>query len=428
MAKRGEWPRGPWDDEWDFDKKLSPGGQGYTYLVKAKDGGSTGVLKVLKEQKNLKRRARMRREASILQTLEHDRIPRLLKTNAGEFKKKDAKLYLVTEHIDGPTLGKGRRPTLDEAVELTKSLCETLEYAHGEEVWHRDIKPSNIILRGGSFSDPVLIDFGISFNAAVPDDNVTAPREQLVNRFLWLPEHAHGGQRDNRSDVTQLVGVLFFAVTGENPITLSDRKGRLPHQRPEAKQVLEQIEPTRLQVLNRVFDTGFQWQIDRRWQSTQELRSALEPRDQVMEDPVDVADLKEKISAELAAGDPHYIDQVTFANACEATMFAIHGVTVDLVRGLDRFQVTNSYPGPNFESLSFRYRAGLHPKGKPDIVFEATFVGRVTGNEIVISREDGDHETELSRVPFESKPDLSDLKAKLIPFYRAGIHRRVMST
>ena len=428
MAKRGEWPRGPWDDEWDFDKKLSPGGQGYTYLVNAKDGGSTGVLKVLKEQKNLKRRARMRREASILQTLEHDRIPRLLKTNAGEFKKKDAKLYLVTEHIDGPTLGKARRPTLDEAFELTKSLCETLVYAHGEEVWHRDIKPSNIILRGGNFSDPVLIDFGISFNAAVPDDNVTAPWEQLGNRFLWLPELADGGQRDHRSDVTQLVGVLFFAVTCENPIALLDLNGRFPHRRPKAKQVLEQIEPTRLQVLNRVFDTGFQWRIDRRWQSVQALRSALEPRDQAIEDPVDVADLNEQISAELAARDPLYSDQATFRSARDAVMLAIYGVVHDLIRELDGFEPTKS-PGPlDLSSLSYRYGAGLRPVLAPDMVFEATFVARVTGNEIVISREDGDHETELSRVPVESKPDLSDLKAKLIPFYRAGIHRRVMST
>ncbi len=62
-----------------------------------------------------------------------------------------------------------------------------------------------------------------------------------------------------------------------------------------------------------------------------------------------------------------------------------------------------------------------------EMAFEATFLVRATANEIVIWRRDGDLETELSRVPFEAKPDLSDLSAKLAVFYRKGIYRQVKS-
>lgn len=428
MAKKKK----PWADTWSFVDDLGSGGQGATSLVKRKNG-TLGVLKILHKQNDPERRARMWREARTLKTLEHPQIPRLLDTNAGEFKG-DAKLYLVTEFIAGRTLGEvvsERRPTLDEAFELTISLCGTLAYTHERGVSHRDIKPENVVLRGSSFGDPVLIDFGISFNATDPDDKLTDESQHLGNRFIDLPELKRGPlKRDLRPDLTQVVGVLFFAVTGEAPTMLRDaEEERLPHQLPDVKQMLDQIEPEgRRRQLRRLFNRGFQYRIGRRWQSIQALRSALEDSDQVMEEPEDVADVEEKISAELAAGDPGYRDRVTFTNAYEAIMLAIYGVVLDLTRQLDRFRTTKFAPGPDFESFSFRYGAGLHPEGKPDVVFEATFVARVMGNEIVISREDGDRETELSCVPFVSNPDLSDLKEQLIPFYRNGIYHQVKST
>lgn len=421
----------PWADTWSFVDELGSGGQGATSLVKSKDG-TLGALKILHKQNDPERRARMYLETSSLRVLEHPQIPRLLDTNAEEFKG-DAKLYLVTEFIAGGTLGdvvSERKPTLDEAFELTISLCETLAYAHERDIVHRDIKPDNIMLRGNSFSDPVLIDFGMSFNAAVPDEKRTAESQHLGNRFLDLPELKRGPlRRDPRSDVTQLVGALFFAVTGEEPTTLLDHEGQHPHQRADVKQMLDQIEPeNRRRQLRRVLDTGFKVHIDRRWQSIQALMSELEPRDQIAEEaPIDVSNLKAEISAALEARDPNYNDRVMLDKANDALMSAVYGPVVTVMRELDRFEPVKFSSKPDYEAMSIRYGAGLRPKHAPDVVFSATFIGRVTGTEIVIFREDGDEEIELIRVPFVLNPDFSALTTELVGFYREGILRQTRS-
>ena len=79
-------------------------------------------------------------------------------------------------------------------------------------------------MRGGSKSDPVLIDFGLSFN--IEDDEVAAtPTEQQVgNRFLALPELTTPGseKRDPRADLASCCGIFYFALSGDQPMTLRD--------------------------------------------------------------------------------------------------------------------------------------------------------------------------------------------------------------
>ena len=126
----------PWTDTWGFVDDLGSGGQGATSLVKSKDG-ELGVLKILHKQNDPERRVRIYYETAALRILEHPRVPKLLDTNADKFKE-DTKLYLVTEFIDGGTLGDvvaERRPSLDQAFALAISLSETLAYAR--EFRHR---------------------------------------------------------------------------------------------------------------------------------------------------------------------------------------------------------------------------------------------------------------------------------------------------
>jgi serine/threonine-protein kinase len=335
------WPQGRWDEKWKFVNDLGSGGQGTTFRVESTEDGSQGVLKILNEPDDEKCRDRMYQETAALRVLRHRQIARLVDTNANDFET-DAELYLVTEYIDGPTLRDAvteRLPSEDEVFKLAFSLCEALDYAHGRPlpVFHRDIKPENIVLRGGTLSDPVLIDFGIAFNAADPDRRVTDTAEKLGNRFLWLPEHQPGSpfKRDHRADLTQVVGVLFFVGTGEDPVMLLDPEERMPHRRPKAKKLLDRIEATKGQILRRAFDTGFRWHIDQRWQSIQALISALEPSQQ--EEPMNLSELKETNSDELVARDPRYRGQSSFRAARDRILLAIYGPISDLVSELDDF-------------------------------------------------------------------------------------------
>ncbi|NEP08562.1 MAG: hypothetical protein F6K34_29660, partial [Okeania sp. SIO4D6] len=99
----------------------------------------------------------------------------------------------------------------------------------------------NIMVKNNDINNPVLIDFGISFNKVDDyDTSLTLTGQQLGNRFISLPEllEKSSWQRDFRSDITQICGILFFIITGKNPTTFLDSDGKKPHQREEIKQIL----------------------------------------------------------------------------------------------------------------------------------------------------------------------------------------------
>ncbi|GGA46307.1 protein kinase [Okeania sp. KiyG1] len=284
MSKSKRKPK-PWDENWNTIKDIGGGGHGLTFLVEPKnDLFSVGqyVLKRLKNQESLERRSRMHVEVTIigrLNILNCPNIPKLIDSNSQYFKDKNVPLYMVTEFIEGKTLEKfiTEKGIVDvfDAIKLTFNLLETLELCHQEGIVHRDIKPDNIIVRNDSLTTPVLIDFGLSFNKE-NDTSLTPTEQDVGNRFLVLPEHRRksGLQRDPRSDITQICGILFFLITGEPPY-LFDAKGSKPHQNQKVKQKLLALPEQILSRINRVFDTAFDIRIDYRWQSTITLNTAL---------------------------------------------------------------------------------------------------------------------------------------------------------
>jgi serine/threonine protein kinase len=277
MAKRH-----PWDERWESVKHLGAGGQGTTTLVKRRGGDdSVFVLKRLNRQNDPERRARMRREAVALQTLGHPGIPRYVDCNTQEYAN-DVPLFIVLEHIPGPTLEEfvaDNAMALDDALAMAMVLTDILSYCHERNIGHRDIKPDNIILRNSSAREPVLIDFGQSFNLDTTAEPIggTQTNEQMGNRFLILPEHRVPGdsKRDLRSDLTSCCGVLFYALTREMPTMLRDASGHAPHERDSVRSGFEALASTRRLALLRLFARGFLHRVDDRWQTAAELNEAL---------------------------------------------------------------------------------------------------------------------------------------------------------
>lgn len=285
MANRKEWER-DWQVCSDWKKG---GGQGTVSLVVRK-GDASGVRYVLKELKSWRdpdRRRRMHREVVALETLTHPATPRVIAHNTQVYDDLATPLYAVFEYIDGPTLEEvfaaadSAAPApmrLGDAAALTLRLLDALDACHDGGIGHRDVKPDNIVLRNGRAADPVLIDFGQTFNVDKSAEPTTTVGQQVGNRFLALPEHAptSGNKRDLRSDLTACCGVLFFALTGVAPAVLTDEGQQAPHQRPPARAALDRIaEPARSRLLS-VFDVGFQHRLDRRWQSVAALREKLD--------------------------------------------------------------------------------------------------------------------------------------------------------
>lgn len=260
-----------------------PGGQGRSFVAQPKDGSGPRVfIKTLRLDRRTDRQARGRfnREVETYDTLADVGLPQLLDHNAKTWKDGRTPMYMVTELIDGGNLQtyvtEVGRADIGDALACVRELASVLSRCHEREVSHRDVKPANVVLRNGRITEPVLIDFGLSFNRTAENDPLTRVGEEVGNRFLRLPEHSIGG-RSAVSDVTQLAGLFLYTVTGCEPRTLRDASDRMPHQRPEARAVLDDSLPQRqlLRLLS-VLDTAFATDLLARYATATEFVTALE--------------------------------------------------------------------------------------------------------------------------------------------------------
>lgn len=267
----------PWDNKWTCGAKLSQGGQGFTYYAsKRGETENKYCLKVLKNQNDPERRARMLREVAALQTLNHQGIAKFADSNASQFETAN-ELYLVTELVVGETLP--APVEIEEASRIVLAVLDALKYCHEREIVHRDIKPDNIVLRAQD-QQPILVDFGLSFNEDVgPSEFDTATAQNIGPRnFIVLPEQA-GGSSDQRSrvtDITQTVGLLFYMLTKTCPAHLLDQGGQRPHERSAARQALSAYSEHQRTRLKRIFDVGFRTELNERWQSASALQAEIE--------------------------------------------------------------------------------------------------------------------------------------------------------
>jgi serine/threonine-protein kinase len=242
-----------------------------------------GALKELHgdHQGSTERRYRMQQEASALHLLQGRGVPALLDSNVDEWRNPATPLFIVMEWIEGRTLSSAcsRGPLdLDTSIAITNAILDVLERNSAVGVHHRDLKPDNVMLRAGD-QMPALVDFGMAWarpDEAGNDDFQTPVGQELGNRFLRLPEYAPGHEaRDFRSDLTMLVGLLFYMLAGAAPRILNDSAGRMPHETHAARFAGLAAGDARWARLRRVFDIGFQVSLDRRFQAPGELRERL---------------------------------------------------------------------------------------------------------------------------------------------------------
>lgn len=165
------------------------------------------------------------REAQVLQSLDHPRIPRYR-----DYFEIDKNLgqgipwfVLVQDYISGSSLqdllDQGQRFAEDEIRSLTTQVLEILIYLHEQSppVLHRDIKPSNLIR--GQDHQIYLIDFGaVQAQAAVTGVTFT-----VVGTSGYAPLEQFWGRAVPASDLYALGATLIHLLTGVSPLDL-------PHQ------------------------------------------------------------------------------------------------------------------------------------------------------------------------------------------------------
>ena len=435
----------PWDEKWEIVKPIGSGGQGDTFLVKPKDStvlSQSFVLKKLKNQKDAERRKRMHREVAALSTLDCPGIPRLIESNSDQFKS-EVPLYMVSEFIEGKTLSQILDPApnmgIADAVNLVLKLLETIQYCHNRGIVHRDIKPDNIIMRRDDIADPVVIDFGISFNESDADGTIlTEPGQQLGNRFLALPELQVNSsmQRDPRADITQCCGILFFAIVGSPPVTLLDHEERMPHQRPESQKALSKSPSDLLAKVNRIFDRAFGTHIDYRWQSIPELQQALiaclDTNESIHNAEQYIAQIQNKVST-----SSDYAQRQSFKKLAQQLVKELFNVSRTVAGELgEGFGTIHDADAINLKNrgialvtidwakLRFSQSHGITNEFLPN-KFSPNFTGYATGNELVLLAEVNGEKVELLRTPLNGEPDLTALGERLRLFYLEGVRKLI---
>ena len=156
---------------------------------------------------------RFQREQDIGQKLDHPNVMKVMSNDHA------SQVYMVMEWVDGRLLRQilmeKRRLPIERAVDLTKKICDALDYIHRHGVVHRDLKPENIMV---DEQDHVkLIDFGIAGHEG--SRRLTfAKLSQLMGTPDYIsPEQVKGKRGDGRSDI-YAVGVMFYEMlTGKVP-------------------------------------------------------------------------------------------------------------------------------------------------------------------------------------------------------------------
>jgi class 3 adenylate cyclase/predicted ATPase len=151
-------------------------------------------------------------------------------------------LYIVSDYIDGPDLGRwleDHRPAWPEAARLTAAVADALAHAHERLVVHRDVKPANILLTADGA--PVLADFGMAL-----DEAHAGGRERgVVSGTPWYmaPEQLAGAAHriDGRTDVYGLGVVLYELLTCRVPFPARDLRELMRQVRDDEPQPPRQL-------------------------------------------------------------------------------------------------------------------------------------------------------------------------------------------
>jgi len=218
---------------WHIEAWLGSGGFGTTFLARG-DDGSPVVLKQLRIDRmdDWKSLELFEREAKVLATLAHARIPRYhdffafdgaeaLAPSELAAHPRPASLVLVQGYIEGRPLREaiaaGKRFEAAEIERLLRDLLEVLAYLHGlhPPVIHRDIKPENVVLDTGGRAH--LVDFG-AIQARLLAPNQVA--STAVGTFGYVPMEQIMGQARPASDLYALAMTLLVSITHAAPDSL----------------------------------------------------------------------------------------------------------------------------------------------------------------------------------------------------------------
>lgn len=213
--------------QWYLLDLIGRGGMGSVYKAKrVGDGGvhQTGALKIIhKSLITSSHIERFKLEQQILSGLEHSNIARFIDSGITT----DGVPYMVMEYVEGEPIldySNQHQLSINERIELFKTVCHTVQYAHKSLVVHRDLKSENILV---TLERQVkILDFGI---AKLLDPNLydysrieTQPGLRLLSMEYASPEQVRGEPVTTSTDLYSLGILLYKLLVDLHPFDADD--------------------------------------------------------------------------------------------------------------------------------------------------------------------------------------------------------------
>jgi serine/threonine protein kinase/tetratricopeptide (TPR) repeat protein/TolB-like protein len=205
-------------------RRLAFGGMASVYLaVRADDQYRMRVaIKLVRpELDNQQVLQRFRNERQTLATLDHPNIVKLLDGGSTE----DGTPYLVMDYVEGQPIDEhcdSQMLSIPERLQLFRTVCAAVQYAHSKLVIHRDLKPGNILVTVDGVAK--LLDFGIAKLLDPELSSHTVVTTQTGMRLMTpgyaSPEQVRGNPVTHLTDIYSLGVVLYELLTGHGPYRL----------------------------------------------------------------------------------------------------------------------------------------------------------------------------------------------------------------
>jgi tetratricopeptide (TPR) repeat protein len=208
-------------DRYQVKKFLGEGGKKKVYLAYDTVLDRDVAFYLIKTEKlDESSRTRIKREAQAMGKLgDHPNIMSIF-----DFGDHEEQPYMVAPLMAGGDVesliekATEHKLPLDKTIEIAKSVCKGLEFAHTRGVIHRDIKPGNIWM---SADGTVKIgDFGLA--VSVDLSRLTQDGMMVGTVSYMPPEQAMGGMVTARADLYSLGAMLYEMVTGRPPFVGDD--------------------------------------------------------------------------------------------------------------------------------------------------------------------------------------------------------------
>lgn len=233
-----------------ISREIGRGGMGTVYLATRDDDQFEHKVAIKVVRRGMDTDlvlARFRNERQILAGFDHPNIARLFDGGSTE----SGLPYFIMEYVEGQAIDEycdSHRLSTASRLELFRTVCAAVQYAHQNLVIHRDIKPSNILVTAEGV--PKLLDFGIAkllHSQATVGTATTAIVQRLMTPAYASPEQVRGERVTTVSDVYSLGVLLYELLSGHSPYHFKNLVAQ------DIAQVISYSEPQRPSVvINRI--------------------------------------------------------------------------------------------------------------------------------------------------------------------------------